>query len=314
MIRSCVLIVFLTIYCLPLLSQRWLGPRDAQISGTVLDENDTPISAQIALYQFIVHDGRLVVMLGCATSAGAMGNFLCQHLRPGAYLIVATQLRETRQRNKQSSTVMTHALPLFVRYPAIPDIGYSDLIHLTDNDAESVIVQANSDLLTTLSVLSRPDRPTSLVVSIEAANVNIPIYTSTHQNPGGYFTLQHLPYGTYHLTEHWTADDHWRESVGTVNADGVQSAATTLVDAGPYGVTGSVQYLHDTVQKSSEIFLTSANPRNAVRYAATVKKDGNFRFRSIPGGSYYLSFALGSGSYIESVSEGGQSLLATNLR
>lgn len=308
MMRRSIVGMLCILWSIPLLSQRWIGPRDAQITGTVLGEDDMPIHARISLYQFLVHDGRMAVMLGCAATTGAMGTFRCQHLRPGAYLLVATQLRETSRRSGEPSIASANALPLFVLYPAIPDIGYSDLIRLVDNDAESVTVRADPVPLSDLSISSNAAHTASLVVSIEVADTSIPVYTTSHRDPGGDFLLRRLPSGTYSLTERWSVDDREREAVGTVMADGFQSSTVTLIDAGPYEIAGAVQYAADLVPRPSDLFLSSADPHRAARYAATVDKDGAFQFKGIPAGIYYISFALGSGFYIHGVSMGGQSL------
>ncbi len=310
--RRIVLLSIFVLCCVRLMSLDLGRARNCALTGTVLGDDGEPVQGHITAYHLGVRQGRIVPDVACATGVDTEGNFQCQHLESGAYLLAIDTLKRLAHASlEQSTSASPSDLPLFLFYPANPDLGPASLLHLAAGEVQSVDIQVSPDSLSTIQVKSATESASNklLHIFLQAEDFTVPVNARIAMNlSGGNYTLKRVPSGTYRFAENWSVKGISREAIGSMTVGESSPNEVSLAEVTSHKVSGSVQYADQAAPRTPEVVLESAEREPSRRYIAAVMKDGSFTFRDIASGVYSVSFKIGDALFISNLVAGDQSL------
>jgi hypothetical protein len=300
---------------LPYLSAE--GVSGSALTGTVLDENSEPVHASVTAFQLRVTGGILTPTSKCVKETNSAGQFDCQHLEAGVYVLVVMPKNQPLPSTKKplgQEAETQH--PKFILYPDISD-GTTNLLHLSKGGALDVEVTLGEQSVYTIRVQS-PSGTEGRRLQIFRQNgiFTIPVLDANESaGPSDdNYVVTGMPSGTYLLVKSWIDHGQMHNAFGSVTVNEFSQNTATLEDAGSYNIFGSIK-----ISAGSSDFSRGAGSNSALtivlnsvaqdlphRYAASLDEKGSFVFKNVTAGKYYVSLDGTSGLFVSDIFLGGR--------
>lgn len=287
-------------------------PRNSAIRGSVVDDQDKPISAHVTVYRLDIHDGKILPVPECFAATDENGFFQCSMVPAGKYALIITSLKKAIP-SVVTSEGQGAISPLYIvmLYPNDTGLQPINLIHLREGDTQSADIRYNPESAAAIQINSTIQSTTGLLqIYLNGDDFMIPVIESiniagsSHEKDQVY----EVPRGTYSIIRSWSKDSKGRQAISSIAANSTSLNEVTLSEIDSYNVSGRVKYDDHSPSRASEIVLTSATRELSNVYVTSIETDGSFTLKSILSGTYNVSFRDNGEYYISSLEVYGRPL------
>jgi hypothetical protein len=279
----------------------------ASISGRILNVYSSPYPAKVWVFQILIHDGFATMLPSCVTDTDLEGKFECSKLPDGKFIVEVLPSRRSKSQKQKAPDSEGEAIPASIFYPGVTDIEDAMPIFLHANEAGwDDIRVAYAPTVEVTGELTDHVPPASF--KLEALSEDGLVLDTgiqpTYDRRTGRFSISNVPAGHYQLTANWlTSRDIGHATlpfaVGVNPVDRLLLSSMLDVE-----ITGRLSALPAGVTVSQ---VTLASTDGSIRDLSAPVKDGTFNFRSVPVGTYTLSFPSSQQVYVDAISVGGNS-------
>lgn len=286
-----------------------LDAQNASIAGIVVDADNLPLRGDISVYRLEIKQGNVAAEPLCFRSTNLEGQFQCDRLVAGRYLIVVDLQSNTVHTSLRASDSSDWGIPLFAFYPKEFDGNLEDLLKLNSGDFQNISIMVTSEPLSTLEVQplgngNYPYGQIRLYLNVREITIPLLVRRGTDESNGTQL-LRNVPLGTYSIAELSTSDSEMHEFRDTLVFSSSFPAALSLPEIKYSRVWGSIS----RDEHQGPISSLSLNPdgrQSGKRYTASVGNDGQFAFENVEKGRYIISIDSPSEQYIAEIWKDGR--------
>jgi hypothetical protein len=284
---------------------------ECSLSGAVMSNAGEPLKSTVIAFRLTVNDGLLTPESACTTVTDPEGQYSCNSIPSGRYLVMAV--------NSTSTKNTTGAVPLppepytLTFYPNVTDRDQALLITLHEGEhfhADLSVPQARKAASISGSI---PDKPKSAQLQLTLhgddydLNTNYPVL---YDSSSGRFGVAGVPEGLYQLTAHWSWMGSDSYDAVIVAADPATTQNLILANHRPTRVDGKIRW-NEGLPLRPPTTMSLQGIRDSARrhYLTRLDSAGSFSFPGVREGKYVLSVEGGDGqSYVQSISLGSKQL------
>lgn len=277
------------------------------ISGTISMHSTGVSGAKVRLYRRTCSDGYVNFFLRCSTNTDEKGEYQCEHLPEGQFLLAVVPPTARAQTDKPTSD----SVPPITFYPGVNDAWDAQLVDLSPNgnawadlsiheavlssirgEVESHPANVFSTLLAAITNKMGIDTEIPLLYDKEKGELSGPLIA------GGHYIIQ---------SSIFSDGTEYRSSTPLLSGDG--SASNFVVEANSVRLDG--QLTGKLADKVKTIHLLEDS--GEIPEITTEVRNGRFKFHPIPSGIYHLRVDDNSPLHIDAVILGDKNFAGNKI-
>lgn len=282
------------------------------ISGTVLSENHSSVSAFINIFRLIPHNGFFVPRNECTQTIESNGAFNCASLPSGYYVATVNILGCPFPKSLNST--LNLSCPRIIVYPQNADGDPSNLMRLQRGEALTLnleVADAPETELHTTKASSRGIDKWHLYWEVGGAS--IPIEMEASHETKRTFMLSGLPQATIRIVENWYLNDIEHEASAIIMTAQNSSYELALSEQPSYSVLGHIRHGVKPMPKVEEIACGDVQKESRAHFSIFIESDGSFTAKHVSPGLYNCILHGPEGLVIKSITQENKGASSTLL-
>ncbi|MBB5061411.1 hypothetical protein HDF16_006147 [Granulicella aggregans] len=276
--------------------------------------NGETVRATVTGYRFEIRNGVTVPHPQCSQAVDDQGNFRCERLQAGVYVLVITLPGSHWSDNSSSQSYdgaedsvllkgmkdsephqAEPSLPLFVCFPSAARFDNGSMIHLAADQTQVANIEIDTRDVAILQVT--PVHGTNgahMQFFVEGDDFSIPLDIQPKVDRSGknYLWRGILP-GHYRLVENWAEKGQPHEAVRTLTVAEATVSETSVNETQLYELHGTAIDQDKLPSAISKVILEPLTGEHlGQRYSGSVQSDGSFNLKGIPEGLYRIALPI----------------------